>query len=64
MVLAKDRTNRSVEQGSEISVYLYKYNQVTTDKRTRTALSTYGAGTIDIHVKNINLDKAYIIQQN
>ena len=53
-----------MEQSSEISVHLHKYNQATTDKGIRTALSTYGAGTIDIHIKNINLDKAYTIQQN
>ena len=64
MVLAKDQTNRLMEQSSEISVHLHKYNQVITDKGTRTALSTYGVGTIDIHIKNINLDKAHTIHQN
>ena len=64
MVLAKDQTNRSMEQGSEISVHVHKYNQVINDKGTRTALSMYGAGTIDIHVKSINLDKAHTIHQN
>ena len=64
MVLAKDQTNRLMEQSSEISVHLHKYNQVITDKETRTALSTYGVGTIDIHIKNINLDKAHTIHQN
>lgn len=53
-----------MEQGSEISVHLHKYNQVINDKGTRTALSMYGAGTIDIHVKSINLDKAHTIHQN
>ena len=64
MVLAKDQTNRSMEQSSEISVHLHKYNQVITDKGTRTALSTYDVGRIDIHIKNINLDKAHTIHQN
>ena len=64
MVLAKDQTNRSMEQSSEISVHLHKYNQVITDKGTRTALSTYDVGTIDIHIKNINFDKAHTIHQN
>ena len=64
MVLTKDQTNRLMEQSSEISVHLHKYNQVITDKGTRTALSTYGVGTIDIHIKNINLDKAHTIHQN